>query len=448
MALNASCNISSDLFSFRLHDNANDTAPCLAQLRIYEPSGMHDLFDAIEGCIRHHYVAGSLASMLGYNTTNTPQFTDNAPLPAAEIDAVTAGSSLLLVLLLAIARMLLRWWRRWRLHRIQIFLSYRVATESTVVEALYRLLTEKYHLNVWWDKECLVDGEKWEDGFADGLFGSRIFVPFLSKAALAPFAKLGADSNCDNVLLEHLVAILQFESKLLNAIFPIFIGSVVDEVTGERANFFGEGGMPEAGDDAVSAVDAKALEHLKRRSEEQGKEETVVELLVAERSPKAVLKTLTAHQGDFLRGVEPDADHLERIAMKIDGMARKLASGRTVKRGHDGGLLLSDEGSLASGRSGRSGGSRLRDDDDDDDGSGGGGSGWGLCPWPITCFLGWVRWLVCLSCWQRARRPAGSLPAPRSTVTTSPCCQRPGSALRVGAVGGTGAVAEAQRPSP
>jgi hypothetical protein len=64
-----------------------------------------------------------------------------------------------------------------------------------VVEALYRLLTKKYGLNVWWDKECLVDGEKWEDGFADGLFGSAIFVPVLSKAALASFATLAGASR-------------------------------------------------------------------------------------------------------------------------------------------------------------------------------------------------------------------------------------------------------------
>jgi hypothetical protein len=359
---------------------------------------VHAMFGSVEDCLRQNCAAGSCFGL--------SLLASSYPIPVAEINAVITGSSLLLVVLVLL---LCRWWRRWRLRRVQVFLSYRVATEQSDVEALYKLLTDKYHLNVWWDVKCLEDGEKWEEGFADGLFGSRVFVPFLSKAALAPFAKLAAGSPCDNYFLEHLLAIEQLERKQLNAIFPVFVGSVVDEATGERANFFSEKGLPDAGDTPVALVDAKALEHLQRRQDEATnpvEKEQATELLVAERSPKAVLGALTAHQGGFLQGTELDKS-LELIAKKINTMVHKLASGRTVKQGHDGGLLVTDDldGSPASGRSS----SRPHDDGGEGGGGVGLGSGWGWCLWPVASSLAWLQWLVCLR-W-RVHRPAGSLPS-------------------------------------
>jgi hypothetical protein len=44
----------------------------------------------------------------------------------------------------------------------------------------------------WWDKLCLPPGQPWEQGFADDLRSSDVFVSVLSKAALAPFAQLTA----------------------------------------------------------------------------------------------------------------------------------------------------------------------------------------------------------------------------------------------------------------
>jgi len=43
-------------------------------------------------------------------------------------------------------------------------------------------------VHVWWDAKCLAPGQPWEEGFADRLSGSAIFVPILSQAALAPWA--------------------------------------------------------------------------------------------------------------------------------------------------------------------------------------------------------------------------------------------------------------------
>ena len=53
---------------------------------------------------------------------------------------------------------------------------------------------------------CLKKGQPWEDGFADGLFDATVFVPVLSTAGLANFARLEADSPCDNVRLHVLQA--------------------------------------------------------------------------------------------------------------------------------------------------------------------------------------------------------------------------------------------------
>ena len=54
----------------------------------------------------------------------------------------------------------------------------------------------------------LEPGKRWEDGFADGLFGAVACVPMRSEAALAPFSRLSADSANDNVLLEYRGALL------------------------------------------------------------------------------------------------------------------------------------------------------------------------------------------------------------------------------------------------
>ena len=75
----------------------------------------------------------------------------------------------------------------------------------------------RHGVSVWFDKECLKPGQPWEMGFADGLFASRIFVPVLSRRGLANFASLHAGSRCDNVLLEHEVALEQLEPRQMLA---------------------------------------------------------------------------------------------------------------------------------------------------------------------------------------------------------------------------------------
>ena len=234
------------------------------------------------------------------NAPSPPPSPPSPPLfpPTCESDewCVTSHASIALALVAALLLSLafIGWflWRRLRWRRITIFLSYRVASDQKLVEQLYnRLLALK--LRVWWDVKCLKPGQPWEDGFADSLFASSVFVPVLSKAALASFARLEAGSRCDNVLLEHLLALEQWERGKIRAIFPLFVGEARDGTTG-LSNFFATGGLPtcQAGI-VVAAVDEKAREHLRRR----GLASSAAELKVADRTPGGILSQLCRHQG-------------------------------------------------------------------------------------------------------------------------------------------------------
>ena len=146
---------------------------------------------------------------------------------AIHISAIGLVSTLL-VALVVIARFA---WRRVRWRRITVFLSYRVATDQALVEQLYnRLLRHK--LSVWWDVRCLEPGRDFEEGFADGVFASSVFVPIVSKGALAPYATMVPSSRCDNALLEHVLALELQKRGKIKAIYPIFVG----EPVGGRVN--------------------------------------------------------------------------------------------------------------------------------------------------------------------------------------------------------------------
>ena len=67
--------------------------------------------------------------------------------------------------------------------KYDVFLSYRVASDSHHVEKLYNLLIAQ-GFKVYWDKFCLEPGVDWEQGFCEGLVSSRAFVPLLSRDAI------------------------------------------------------------------------------------------------------------------------------------------------------------------------------------------------------------------------------------------------------------------------
>jgi len=63
-------------------------------------------------------------------------------------------------------------------------------------------------------------------GFTKAICSSTVVVTVLSRDALASVSELTPDSPCDNVLLEHELALALAEMKGV-AIFPLFVGDKV-----------------------------------------------------------------------------------------------------------------------------------------------------------------------------------------------------------------------------
>jgi len=196
----------------------------------------------------------------------------------------------------------------------RVFLGYRVASDADLVERLHDKLKAE-GVQVWWDKRCLPAGQPWEQGFADGLCCSDVFVPVLSKAALANYKDLTAASACDNVLLEHQLALELQHRGDLRAIFPILVGELRhDTELGDiHGDFFKGGGMPTCKDDVtVKAVEGKLFDHLQRLGK------GVPQLPAAARTVKATLAAITNNQGVKLVGVRSDTvDNVVAALVKL-----------------------------------------------------------------------------------------------------------------------------------
>jgi hypothetical protein len=127
----------------------------------------------------------------------------------------------------------------------------------------------------------------WEKGFCDGLSQSKVFMPILSRGAInhpdkpsQNFSKLTNDSPCDNVLLEHLLALELRSRGLTERIHCILIGDIMTEgenegdknedlVLGVRqyTNYFDSHChpvIPEEDNLIVTSVLEKCSEHLSR----------------------------------------------------------------------------------------------------------------------------------------------------------------------------------------
>ncbi|CAN0448062.1 unnamed protein product, partial [Ectocarpus fasciculatus] len=111
-----------------------------------------------------------------------------------------------------------------------VFISYRVSSDTEVAEKLYDRLTAA-GMRVWMDKRCLQAGELWEVGFCRGLSSSRIFVPLLSREGInnntvpwQNYSSLSESSACDNVLLEQRLALELKARGMIERICPVFIG--------------------------------------------------------------------------------------------------------------------------------------------------------------------------------------------------------------------------------
>lgn len=232
---------------------------------------------------------------------------------------VGLGVALALVSMALGAVLALGWFSRWRCRRVSIFISYRVSSDAPLAEQLYRRLLA-LNISVWWDRACLKPGQPWEEGFADGLFGATIFLPILSKAALANFATLEEGSPCDNVLLEYRLALEQHERGKLRAIFPLFVGEKSAD-TSQLSRFFDDrDATPICKNAVIASVEQKVCEHLVRQNGSKG-----AQVRVKDRSPGGVLMRLGRHQGGFLQG-DPDRA-LDDVVQIIDEMVRDVRAG-------------------------------------------------------------------------------------------------------------------------
>ena len=183
--------------------------------------------------------------------------------------------------------------------KYDVFLSYRVASDSQHVEKLYNLLTSQ-GFKVYWDKLCLEPGVDWEQGFCEGLVSSRAFVPLLSRDAInhpdkdwQNFSKLTADSNCDNVFLEHRLAVELHGIGMIEKMFPVFIGDL-DATTSEYSHYFGSGCNPMLSELTVKSVEDKLRHHMESQA--------LGTPLEPDRTVKSVVGAITTCQGAFIVG--------------------------------------------------------------------------------------------------------------------------------------------------
>lgn len=269
---------------------------------------------------------GHLASSHGFVTLRLRLVPYRPPIGLKVIAAAAAAATLVL---LAILGCVVRWLRR-HTHRVRgqrkgivVFLSYRVASDARAVEALHRRLVAQ-GVDVWFDKVCLEDGQLWADGFANGLAASHVFVPVMSKEGLAPFASLRPDSmHCDNVLLEYCLALELLRLQRLKAIYPIFVGSTLGPLHRRAEHFFREGGLPTGCAEApIDGVDTQLNSHMQRLG--------LGTAACADRSPAAVLRAMTAHQGGFIAGDRASA--WARVTRSIAEMASDLGAQRDAHR--------------------------------------------------------------------------------------------------------------------
>jgi hypothetical protein len=170
---------------------------------------------------------------------------------------------------------------------------------------------------VWWDKLCLEDGKRWEEGFADGLCSANVFIPVLSRAALASCADLTAGSDtCDNLVLEHQLAIELEKRGQLRAIFPVFVGEIQSQNSDLYGNFFDDGGLPKCCDEVVGRIEEKLTAHLSRLGKGAPR------LPASERAVAATLKSIAEFQGAVFQGSSADA--MDEVVIRVRSLVMKL----------------------------------------------------------------------------------------------------------------------------
>ena len=210
----------------------------------------------------------------------------------------------------------------------EVFLSYRVKSDSHHCKLMYEMLTER-GLRVWWDKKCLQPGVDWEEGFCEGLIKSRAFVALLSRGGLQNFEGLTESSSCDNVLLEYRLAQELHSFHLLEGVYPIMIGDSspdgADPTASTYTNYFRSGCSPRCPNIVVKSVEEKLCEHLNSQGlgDPVGSNCTVM----------GIYQSLTKHQGAFIQGSGGDA--FTAVVESISSMIRIVGDASVADAGSD-----------------------------------------------------------------------------------------------------------------
>jgi hypothetical protein len=128
-------------------------------------------------------------------------------------------------------------------YKWDLFISYRVTSDSDLVEKLYDKIMQKHPtMRVFLDKRKLVLGEAWDQGFADAITHSRVVVLVMSRGTFScphgktcvkcpnNVARLEHNPDAeDNVILEYDLALEMFEMGRVKRIVPLFIGDQDDD---------------------------------------------------------------------------------------------------------------------------------------------------------------------------------------------------------------------------
>ncbi len=215
-----------------------------------------------------------------------------------------------------------------------VFLSYRVAADEALARDLHARL-KAAGLRVWFDKAegCIPLGREWRSAFCAGLCTSRAFVPIVSRAAMNALERdepvpgqnwnaLRDDSPCDNVLLEHRLALELKERRLLELICPVFVGDETKfagnrkragPVTPVHEGFDFAGAPSKSNAAVVASVEAE----LRAQLDDAG----MGAPLIASPSVGAIWARISGFQSEFVEGPRADA-----LAQVVDGVLAMFAT--------------------------------------------------------------------------------------------------------------------------
>jgi hypothetical protein len=151
--------------------------------------------------------------------------------------------------------------------------SYRDSSDLELARRFYDRLTSD-GWKVWFDKVCIGATVNWRKAFMTGVMKSEMIVTILSKGAInhtcesanptgveiadmkkRSFPELKEDSPCDNVLLEHRLAV-EFAIREWFKIYPIFVGK--KHTSGNYSDYFRDGSHPST--EAMKTTVVKAVE--------------------------------------------------------------------------------------------------------------------------------------------------------------------------------------------